>query len=125
MIKLRRKLDSETLHLPELKPLIGRTVEITVEEQLPEVRDEFYAEAARFPESEEAFEAQKAIFRNWRGDPRFEPYWSVLDHLLTRSFEHMRKWAAVTAQLPLEDYDYDAWREQRDYDRQHAHDHLP
>jgi hypothetical protein len=36
MLRLRRKLDSETLHLPELKPLIGRTVEITVEEQAPD-----------------------------------------------------------------------------------------
>ena len=30
MFRIHRKLDSETLHLPELKPLIGRTVEITV-----------------------------------------------------------------------------------------------
>ena len=33
MLRIHRKLDSETLHLPELKPLIGQTVEITVEEQ--------------------------------------------------------------------------------------------
>lgn len=29
-VRIRRKLDSETLHLPELKPLIGKTVEIIV-----------------------------------------------------------------------------------------------
>ena len=29
---IHRKLDSETLHLPELKPLVGRTVEITAAE---------------------------------------------------------------------------------------------
>jgi len=32
-VRVRRKLESETLHLPELKPLIGRTVEITVVER--------------------------------------------------------------------------------------------
>lgn len=120
MVKLRRKLDSETLHLPELKPLIGRTVEITIEEQVPEVRDEFYAEAARLPESEEAFEAQKALFRNWRSDPRFEPYWSVLDALLARSFEQVRTWAAIAAQFPLEDYDYDALGDQNACDLEDA-----
>ena len=31
-IRIRRTLDSDTLHLPELRPLIGRTVEIVVEE---------------------------------------------------------------------------------------------
>lgn len=30
--RIRKKLESETLDLPELKPLIGKTVEITVEE---------------------------------------------------------------------------------------------
>ena len=32
-IRIRRKLDSETLHLPELRPLIGRDVEIVVQEE--------------------------------------------------------------------------------------------
>jgi hypothetical protein len=32
-VHIRRKLESETLHLPELKPLIGKVVEITVVEQ--------------------------------------------------------------------------------------------
>ena len=32
-VRLRRKLDSETLHLPELKPLLGKMVEITVQEE--------------------------------------------------------------------------------------------
>jgi hypothetical protein len=32
-IRIRRKLDSDTLHLPELKPLIGREVEIIVLEE--------------------------------------------------------------------------------------------
>jgi len=29
-LRIRRKLESETLHLPELKPLIGKTVEIII-----------------------------------------------------------------------------------------------
>lgn len=39
-IRIRRTLDSETLHLPELKPLIGRTVEMIVldESGAPAVR---------------------------------------------------------------------------------------
>jgi hypothetical protein len=32
-IRIRRTLDSETLHLPELRPLLGKRVEITVEEE--------------------------------------------------------------------------------------------
>ncbi len=32
-VRVQRKLESETLHLPELKPLIGKTVEITVVER--------------------------------------------------------------------------------------------
>ena len=30
-IRIRRTIDSETLHLPELRPFIGQTVDITVE----------------------------------------------------------------------------------------------
>jgi hypothetical protein len=119
-IRIRKTLDSDTLHLPELRPLIGRTVEITVEEQPPAVRDEFYSEAARLPETEEAFEAQKAVFRAWRGDQRFAPYWTVLDGLIARDFATAQKWAAVRSQLPLEDYDYDALRAQEACDLEDA-----
>ena len=31
-IRIHRTIDSETLHLPELKPLVGKAVEITVTE---------------------------------------------------------------------------------------------
>lgn len=31
-IRIKRRLDSDTLHLPELRPLIGREVEIVVQE---------------------------------------------------------------------------------------------
>jgi hypothetical protein len=33
MIHLHQKLDSETLYLPELKPMIGKSVEIIVREE--------------------------------------------------------------------------------------------
>src|SRR6266511_3833400 len=38
--RIRKKLDSETLHLPELRPLLGQTVEIIVleQEEAPAVR---------------------------------------------------------------------------------------
>src|SRR5713101_7842387 len=32
-LRIRRKLESETLYLPELKPLVGKNVEIIVEEK--------------------------------------------------------------------------------------------
>jgi len=33
MIRIHKQIDSETLHLPELRPLIGKTVEIFVVDQ--------------------------------------------------------------------------------------------
>src|SRR5947207_13980138 len=101
-------------------------VEITVEEQPPAVRDQFYAEAGRLPETEEAFKTQIDTFRAWRNDPQFEPYWPLLDQLIARPFEHVRQWAAAAdAARNLKEYDFDAWREQRDFDGKHANDHLP
>jgi len=35
VIRIHTRIDSETLHLPELRPLIGKAVEITVREELP------------------------------------------------------------------------------------------
>jgi hypothetical protein len=32
-VRIRRKLESDTLHLPEIKPLIGKTVEILIREE--------------------------------------------------------------------------------------------
>jgi hypothetical protein len=86
-----------------------------------DVRTDFYAEAGRFPKSEDDFEAQKELFRKWRDDPRFEPYWFVLDALLNRSFDQVRKWAGIQAQLPVENYDYDATRKQDEADLEDAH----
>lgn len=99
---------------------MGRAVEITIEEQAPSVRDEFWAEVARMPETESAFEVQKAILRAWRADPRFEPYWSLLDECVARTFDHVRKWATIQARLPLDNFDYDAVHAQEACDLEDA-----
>jgi hypothetical protein len=78
-IRIRRKLESETLHLPELKPLAGKQVEIIV------LEDEMSGNV-----------------RPGTGD------WD----------------AAERAVRELQDYDYDALREQDECDRRHANDHL-
>lgn len=132
-IRIRTKVESDTLHLPELRDLIGKSVEIIVREEAPAVRDQFYAELARVPDTEEAFDAQQATYRQWRADPRFEAYWPTLDHLLARDFASARRqaerWAAAeqaVRELREEgSYDFDAWREQREFDKRHAGDHLP
>jgi len=79
-IRIRKKLDSETLYLPELKSMVGKTVEIIVLEE-------------------------------WAA-PQVTP--------------GTGDWAAaMKAVRELEDYDFDAYQRQRDYDLQHAKDHLP
>ncbi len=80
-IRIQKRIESETLHLPELRPLIGREVEIIVHETEP---------AAAVPGS---------------GD------WEAA--------------ARAARQLQESGYDFDAWREQREYDQKHAHDRLP
>ncbi len=93
------------------------------------LRDQFYAEAARFPDTEAGFATQKELYRQWRADSAFEPYWTLLDRLLARDFADTRKWSALAdAARHLREsgtYDFDAWRERREYDLKHANDHLP
>jgi hypothetical protein len=79
MVRIRRKLESETLHLPELAPLIGKIVEITIQEET---------------------------------SPEFKPGTGNWD-------------AAMKGVRELEDYDFGACRRQRQYDLEHAKDHLP
>ena len=75
-IRIQRKLDSDTL--PELRPLIGKTVDIIVREA---------------------------------DVPAVTP--------------GTRDWTAWQAALSdLDDYDFDAWKAQREYDLKHANDHL-
>jgi hypothetical protein len=78
-IRIHKTIESEILHLPELKPLVGRAVEIIVLE-------------------EEPVSGVRPGTGNWD--------------------------AAAQAARALASYDFDAWREQREYDRKHASDHL-
>ena len=60
-IRIKRRLDSETLHLPELRPLIGREVEIVIQEsseakrEAPELEkpiwEQFQEVMAKVPEN--------------------------------------------------------------------------
>jgi hypothetical protein len=92
----------------------------------PAIREEFYHVIGQVPESEAAWTERQATLRSWRADPRFEPYWPAIDQILADDFSSFRRRAAAMASVgPWEGYDYDAWREQREYDRKHATDHLP
>ena len=126
-IRIRTKVESETLRLPQLQPLIGRTVEITIEAPpAPAVAEAFYAAAGHVPETEAEWQSRREMLKAWRTDSRFEPYWPVIDHVLAADFASARRWAAAAeAVRGLSDYDFDAWREQREFDRLHAGDHLP
>ena len=49
-IKIHRHLDSETIHVPELRPLMGKDVEITVVEESAKQGDlRAFFEAAKNP----------------------------------------------------------------------------
>jgi hypothetical protein len=96
----------------------------------PVAREEFYHLIGQVPESEAAWQERQATLRAWRAQPRFGPFWPSIDHMLADDFASCRRRATAmqgameTAHL-LEGYDFDAWREQREHDRNHAHDHLP
>jgi hypothetical protein len=133
-IRIRTTVTSDTLHLPEIQPFVGRAVEITVREDVPadDVRAEFYAELGRIPETREAFAAQTERFRVWRADPRFEAYWPALDHLVARDFDWLRQHASRLAAVEdaLDEIraeggiDEDALRAQDECDLRHANDHI-
>lgn len=98
-IHIHTTLKSDTLHLPELRPLVGRAVEIIVREDVPteDVRAAFYAELGRLPDTPEDFAAQAETFKSWRADPRFRAYWPTLDHALARDFDTVRQLAKSVA----------------------------
>jgi hypothetical protein len=75
-IRIRRTLESETLNLPELRPLLGKEVEITVEET--------------------------AVPAAGHGD------WDLVQRLVNE----------------ISDYDFDALKDQEEYELRHAQDHL-
>ncbi len=67
-IHIRKRLDSDILHLPELKPLIGKTVEISVREEEPAPRgaspyDAFFALAGQNVVDPDALEKLRAASR--------------------------------------------------------------
>ena len=63
-IRIRTRIDSDTLTLPELRPFIGRTVEIVIEESPADsAAHEFWAYAANLPVTEAEFAAQQEQFR--------------------------------------------------------------
>ncbi len=79
-VRVHRKLESETLHLPELKPLIGKHVEIIVrEEQLPDITPGTgdWESAAR---AAEELRATGYDFEAWRAQREYDIK-HALDHL--------------------------------------------
>ncbi|HUY31996.1 MAG TPA: hypothetical protein VMV69_04385 [Pirellulales bacterium] len=126
-IHIRKTVDSETLHLPELKPLLGRIVDITILAG-PDAgaRGAFHDLLRTVPESEAMWAERQATLRGWQLDSSFEPYWPVIGQMLAVDFDSFHRLAAVGQRMGyLEGDDDEAWREQRDYDLKHAHDHLP
>ena len=92
----------------------------------PAAREMFYHLIGQVPESEAAWAERQAMLRSCASGSGFAPYWPSIDHMLTDDFASFRRrTAALEAIADLEDYDYEAWREQRNYDLKHAHDHLP
>lgn len=78
-VRIHRRLDSDTLYLPELRPLIGKNVEII-----------------------------------------------VLEEPATPAMRGIADWdAALSAVQELDDYDFGAFRKQRECDLKHSQDHLP
>ncbi|MHB1036982.1 MAG: hypothetical protein ACYC35_13915 [Pirellulales bacterium] len=63
-IRVRKRIDSDTLQLPELKDLIGKTVEITVVEEASPANegryDAFFALAGEAVVDPEAYRALRA-----------------------------------------------------------------
>lgn len=89
----------------------------------PTARDEFYRLLAKIPQSEAAWAERQTTLAGWRSDLRFEPYWPTIEQMLTVDFPSFQRRAEVKP--GLDGYDFDAWREHRDYDLKHAHNHLP
>jgi hypothetical protein len=100
-IRLSVRVDSETLHLPELKPFIGRTVEITVEEQPTaqvETRETMFGLLP--PEKPQTPEERAAELEQWRAmrnDPAYERSWPFIDMVLSGSVPQIDVDAIIAA----------------------------
>lgn len=81
-IHVRIKVESDTLHLPELRDLIGKPVEIIVVELQQATREEVFCEAMHRPDDAEEYAAQQAKFRSWLSDPRYEFLWPMIERLV-------------------------------------------
>ena len=88
-IRIRKRIDSETLHLPELKPFLGKTVEIVVQEEVAikeaqlETRETFFGFGPPEQLTPQQQEANMRQFRAMRADPRYERVWPFLDRVLS------------------------------------------
>lgn len=81
-IHVRTRIDSDTLHLPELRDLIGKPVEVFIVELQPVDRAEVFAEASHTPDTPAEAAAQQAKFRAWMHDPRYEHLWPMIEKLI-------------------------------------------
>jgi hypothetical protein len=82
-VRIRQKLESETLHLPQLRPYIGRTVEITV------VDDEAVASAPTTPGSGDWDTAARAAEELRRSGYDFDAWRRQRDHDLKHAYDHL------------------------------------
>jgi hypothetical protein len=81
-IHVRTKVESDTLTVPGLSELAGKPVEVFIVELPLADRLDVFAEALHRPETPEEHAAQQATFQAWRADPRYEPYWDMIDRWL-------------------------------------------
>ena len=91
-IRIRTRIESETLTLPELKPLIGRAVEIIVLDDLPPFTGEPQVETRetmfgllppQMPQTPEERAAELEQWRAIRSDPACESSWPFIDMVLS------------------------------------------
>ena len=87
-IRIRKLIDSDTPHLPELQGLIGKTVEIIIldETSVPEFKqlemaETFFGLAPPPPTPEEAA-ANLENFRAMYNDPAYAKQWPYIDLVL-------------------------------------------
>src|SRR5687767_8530 len=80
VIRIHKHIDSETLHLPELKPLFGQTVEIVILDEEAsrwmgtETRETFFALA---PKDEKPLTPEE--IKAMLADPQYKDLWPLLE----------------------------------------------